>query len=93
MRGGVRGGEARCGAVRRGEEAGRGSAGAVRGRGAGAVRGRGGAHFCVSRFSFCSSAPPLPKATFPAAQPLSCIACRITLSDSYDTPSPWMTRM
>mmetsp|Transcript_75137 Transcript_75137/g.125270 ORF Transcript_75137/g.125270 Transcript_75137/m.125270 type:complete len:200 (+) Transcript_75137:420-1019(+) len=51
------------------------------------------AHFCVSRFIFCSSAPPEPNATLAAAQPLSIIACKMTGMVSYETPSPWIRRI
>mmetsp|Transcript_104622 Transcript_104622/g.300780 ORF Transcript_104622/g.300780 Transcript_104622/m.300780 type:complete len:217 (-) Transcript_104622:582-1232(-) len=51
------------------------------------------AHFCVSRCSFCSSAPPLPKARLSAAQPASVIAIKIMSKDLMSMPSPWITRM
>mmetsp|Transcript_89202 Transcript_89202/g.257164 ORF Transcript_89202/g.257164 Transcript_89202/m.257164 type:complete len:252 (-) Transcript_89202:472-1227(-) len=51
------------------------------------------AHFCVSRCSFCSKAPPLPKAKLSAAQPLSFMAWRIISRLVMSMPSPWMTRM
>mmetsp|Transcript_30880 Transcript_30880/g.80616 ORF Transcript_30880/g.80616 Transcript_30880/m.80616 type:complete len:248 (+) Transcript_30880:753-1496(+) len=51
------------------------------------------AHFCVSRCIFCSKAPPEPNTRFSAAQPFAAAAVRISPSDSYEMPSPWMSRM
>ena len=50
------------------------------------------AHFWVSRFNFCRSAPPDPNATLAAAHPLSAIAFKMTLSDSYLTEREGATR-
>mmetsp|Transcript_80016 Transcript_80016/g.244637 ORF Transcript_80016/g.244637 Transcript_80016/m.244637 type:complete len:202 (+) Transcript_80016:578-1183(+) len=51
------------------------------------------AHFCVSRWSFCNNAPPLPKARLSAAHPFFFISSKITSKLLISIPSPWMTRM
>mmetsp|Transcript_102421 Transcript_102421/g.330452 ORF Transcript_102421/g.330452 Transcript_102421/m.330452 type:complete len:229 (-) Transcript_102421:2621-3307(-) len=51
------------------------------------------AHFCVSRCSFCSRAPPLPKARLSAAQPAAVMVLRIISRVLMSMPSPWMTRI
>mmetsp|Transcript_7893 Transcript_7893/g.20222 ORF Transcript_7893/g.20222 Transcript_7893/m.20222 type:complete len:260 (-) Transcript_7893:916-1695(-) len=50
------------------------------------------AHFCVSRLSFCSSAPPEPKAVFSAAHLCLAMFSRMAPIESWPTPSPWMMR-